>query len=242
MAVEVDHGYYIFTQEPDPPAREADGSGLGGKVNKKKFPSRKSKKVSDAEDLVVDTPVVPSKEITDVFRYNALHDLESVLWIAIHFVTNTERRLASDPFDTSLSLTRRDREIAAELFYNVNARAFAMSQPTGIIEEVLRSLPAPMANVGPILADLKATLVALYKKAEKDPLSIGKDVSSDLHYTLSVGFELIQNELDKIGDVTVKPIKIPIDPSRQARRKRRAIDDLSTCPKKQRLSQLHVFA
>lgn len=252
MAVEVDLGEYIFEPVGELVVPTTDTTG-SSQATKDAYRARKAaRKAGNTKAKVEkDHSVDESRSISDsrptivhVFRYNTLHDFESLLWIAIYFVTNTERRLASDPADTSLNPTKSDREIAAKLFYNVDARSFAMTRTKGIIEQALIHLPTPMRKVGEILAELKATLVGYYQKAEKNPSSIGKSTSVGLHGTFSNEFNRIGEELDKIGDVIVVPIKAPVEPSKQAKSraittgsKRRAADELSTCSKKQKSSQ-----
>ncbi|KAJ3531368.1 hypothetical protein NM688_g7587 [Phlebia brevispora] len=109
-----------------------------------------------------------------VFRYNPLHDLESVFWIATFFLFN------HSPEDTSHAVTKQRKEAANRVLYNQHHHC-AIIRLDGTFEEELASLSKPLEALGRMLEMLRSELTAAYYAAEKDITCITSSVASDLH-------------------------------------------------------------
>lgn len=242
MAVEVDQGEYQYiTTDVKPTAPPQEIKTLS------RLDRQRAEMAGKKQDAAISTPRV-LEEKAPVFRYNTLHDLESVLWIAFDAVVNHERKLASDPQNDAIALTQDEREVAAKLFYNAAERAQAMSLKKGIIDKTLRNLPPPLKEIGASLLLLKEALIAQYKTAEANPASIGADACGELYDTFYLQFMAIRNVLDRTGDVIVEPLEVELDysvrkkprltkGSARSSNKRPAADDLSNGSKKQKSTQ-----
>lgn len=241
MAVEVDQGGYQYLPvKPSLPQPQPQPQPTA--VSRKDL--LRMEHAGKKQDAVGSTLQMSTKT-TYIFSYNPLHDMESVLWIAFHALVNNERKLASDPDSDAIALTEEERETAAKLFYNAAERVNAMRSENGIINKALRNLPEPLKSIGESLLELKALLIDRYTTVEADPASIGANACGDLYDRFDNNFRFIRNTLDKLGDVTVEPIKVELDHSDRVKRrltkgstrsssKRTAADDLSQGSKKQK--------
>lgn len=129
-------------------------------------------------------PVVASKrtEVLEAprppFFHNALHDLESIWWIAVYFLVNKE-------VDSPISYdTEEQRWHAGRLFYNKDAR-FAMFEHPTEFADCIQTLHPSVRDAAQELNVIRKEFVRCYQLAEQDAASIGKDVASNL-YTLMV--------------------------------------------------------
>ncbi|KAF7799154.1 hypothetical protein EIP86_010385 [Pleurotus ostreatoroseus] len=115
-------------------------------------------------------PVIP-------FRYNPLHDLESLWWVAVYFLLKREMRASApdtlDHEDTAIRDREEQRKYADELH--------------------------PVARA---LEDLRQDLVARYTEVEKDPASIDFTCAGGLHERFVAAFQVIAENPD-LKDITV---------------------------------------
>lgn len=127
----------------------------------------------------------PSPIIKDAHRpaffHNALHDLESILWIAIWFLVKKRVKpgLSSVEFDPT-----NQRHLANELFYGAGARLALMSVHNDF-SSWIEDLHSEVQSAARILNQIRRALLRCYLEAEKDLSSIGKDVASSLYESMS---------------------------------------------------------
>ena len=141
------------------------------------------------------------------FHYNPTHDLESLFWIALYFVTNKEVRPAtlynstSDLAATATSTANiplnqthatsppkadssryapdaAQLQFAADHFYTRDARIIALSSAAPL-EKYFKDRPAPFDKLGVYLCELRAQLHAHYAAIEKPGYTIDKRVCEE---------------------------------------------------------------
>ena len=122
----------------------------------------------------VDTP--PCEEI--VFRYNPLHDMESLWWIATYFVL--KRKVDGAAVEQHPNSLATQRHYAAGLFEDsenaMDARQIALTGPS--LPQRLGSLHPCMRTAGGLLDDLRIRLVEAYQEAEKNVSTIDYTVAN----------------------------------------------------------------
>ena len=101
MAVEVDHGTYIYGVEgletdTTPVAPESVGDIINDITTGFDSESSSDSQQSDNHQKPQQTDSsIPTTRTTSSFRYNPTHDLESLFWIALYFVVNKEAQPAA---------------------------------------------------------------------------------------------------------------------------------------------------
>lgn len=119
-------------------------------------------------------------EPTVTFRYNALHDLESLWWIAVYFVFNREvyhDGVACSTSEPGFSLDAQ-RRCAIQLFHDRDARWTTMHSGISFGTRI-QSLHPTARAIARLLEDLRARLVQAYRKAEADISSLDPAACAD---------------------------------------------------------------
>ena len=123
---------------------------------------------------------VPHKGAPTPFRYNPLHDLESLWWIAAFFLFKRDVALDEEDACKPAERTRRQAQtIAAENLFNISRSTLLADFP--VFPTVLTSLHPSVQPIGRRLEDLRKELVETYRNAEKDPSTITHTVADSLH-------------------------------------------------------------
>ncbi|CCM06342.1 uncharacterized protein FIBRA_08597 [Fibroporia radiculosa] len=117
-----------------------------------------------------DTPQAPSEPVEVVFRYNPLHDFESLWWISVYFLFN--KRIAAvdqappPPHDHS-----QQRAFASDIFYSLRGRQVALTNHH-TFQKAVRSLSPVLAKFGKSVNVLRTRVVDRYENIEKNPRTI----------------------------------------------------------------------
>lgn len=145
------------------------------------------------------------------FRYNPVHDLESLWWIAVYFVMNKETwPTPDDPGsqDTHPPLTDDQRSYASSLFYTPQARYLAMADILhGPFDAQAMTWPAHLLEICKRLVELRRFLRAHYNTIEdadfspEDPQAI----HLELYTKFKKVFTAVVQDL-RVQDITVAPI------------------------------------
>ena len=144
-----------------------------------------------------------------VWKYNPLHDLESVFWVALYLLLVSE--LVSDGErlpETLQKYTRRHNALAVKLFNNGTVRMVVMQSSTGL-QNYLVSLHPGIDAIARHLDDMRSCLVAAFQAAEKD--LEGKTISYPDALGLYNQFDADLNKITKLLKGPGRDIKIAID-------------------------------
>lgn len=154
-----------------------------------------------------------------VFRYNPLHDFESLWWIAVYFfVTGTLRIIPPAGCDTApekypvepwyKSEVRRmalQHRMAEELFVHCSTRRLAMVNLDWFASD-MSVMHQTMGSVGTGLDRIRRTLAGAYKGVENDVGNIPLYAASSVYTAFHQFFLGIQTRLKSDGDVIVAPL------------------------------------
>ncbi|PSS18947.1 hypothetical protein PHLCEN_2v3163 [Hermanssonia centrifuga] len=204
--VEVDGPSYMFLPPPKlpPPSRPIDRKARmarwAASYDDPSLPPPALRKRSPRQE----EPKAPriSKYGNLVFRYNPLHDLESVWWMAVYFVFNREVDIDDDGVDTETRRMESQRQFARELFYQAIPRLRVMASEA-FFGSHLDCLHPSIAPIGEILEDARIELVAGYRRAEEDIQTIGRHAANGLHAEFKQQFLIIANQL-RMNDLPLR--------------------------------------
>ncbi|KAJ3545073.1 hypothetical protein NM688_g5672 [Phlebia brevispora] len=112
------------------------------------------------------------------FRYNPLHDLESLFWIATYFLFN------ATPEDRDATMTVYRKQITQRLLHEEEQRDRCI-RLDGCYRYDLDVLPKNLRKLGLVLEDWRSQLTAAFYDAEKDCASITPSTGSGLHEQLA---------------------------------------------------------
>ncbi|KAJ3552850.1 hypothetical protein NM688_g3932 [Phlebia brevispora] len=149
------------------------------------------------------TPSV-SDDALPIFRYNAIHDLESLWWIAVYFIVCHEVVDDDDNGSDLYDLAHTQRNFASELFWTADNRVHALTNPHYFLREVLRLHPS-VRQIGVALNEIREEMVSLYLHVEEDIYSIGFEVAEALHDEFGRCFDTLWRALEE-KDVVVRPL------------------------------------
>ncbi|KAF7790445.1 hypothetical protein EIP86_001400 [Pleurotus ostreatoroseus] len=172
MAVEVDRQEYLFL--PTKTTAYVPPSPISAEDLRALVMGEKSPSLDSDPSVPEDTADAPANNAP--FRYNALHDLESLWWIAVYFVFK-KQILDVSKGDTEAQVipVSEDHRAAAErLFYDRPQRCFVMTVGT-FFEQYIYKIPPVLQPHARVLQNLKLMLAAAYEKAEKNLSSITLD-------------------------------------------------------------------
>lgn len=143
---------------------------------------------------------------TDVaFRYNPLHDLESVWWIAVYFLF--KKKVAHDSGEDSAYKKRLTTQMvyANQLFYNEAKRVRVMTTSTKF-PAMLRCLHPAVQGLGRVLEDIRQELTHLYWMAEQNIAAIDHQVAGLLHQHFAQSLLEISEDLCiEVGPLSPEP-------------------------------------
>lgn len=167
-----------------------------------------------SEESPPDPPRTTQTENNDLLnvpvRYNPLHDLESLWWVALYFLLKREPR--QDPESSGMNHVdgrhrEQQRAYADRVFSERDTRAGIMVLSNFYIDaaEVLHPIMHPALG---ILCRLQQSLVERYTEVEKHSTSIPFSCAEGLHETfITALFEIA--ELDQLDNITLHPLPPP---------------------------------
>ncbi|KAJ3529562.1 hypothetical protein NM688_g7838 [Phlebia brevispora] len=151
-------------------------------MRENELPAQRPKPPSPSRD--VETPTAKRSisplvvRVARNFRYNPLHDLESLFWIAAYFLFKTTGA------DMGVDEIERQQEAASALLYDHYQHSDAI-RLDGVFEQALYSLDSDVQKVGLVLEEWRAQLATAFYAAEKDRSSITSSVGAELYETLA---------------------------------------------------------
>ncbi|KAJ3558270.1 hypothetical protein NM688_g1023 [Phlebia brevispora] len=203
MAVEVDRQRYPLQLRPDnailPQVRE-------------KYPE----KCAAAEKKFAEDPTLLGQNPSG-FRYNALHDLESLWWIAAYYLIMKEVVDCSAPVETGPSeeegtdpfvASHAQKVFATDIFITRELRRFCFTLASIFAETVHEVIPERLWKIAQKLEDLREELMCRYYAEELDCESIDSTSADGLHEIFHDTFLGIA-ELEENQGLTVRPFTVP---------------------------------
>ncbi|KIP01539.1 hypothetical protein PHLGIDRAFT_17129, partial [Phlebiopsis gigantea 11061_1 CR5-6] len=158
---------------------------------------------SSASEPEAEVETVAATRTPDVFKYNPLHDLESVWWVALYMLLCStpykDPKMDQDAWEMHL---RNHASLAADAFDNIEFRGRAMAS-TGNIWPVLETLLPPFAAVGAKLEEIREHVVAAFLNAEEDIPAIDFTVANSVYGFILVTFTKITKSLEGKKDIKI---------------------------------------
>ncbi|KAF7795020.1 hypothetical protein EIP86_006164 [Pleurotus ostreatoroseus] len=197
MAYEVDNGAYMFIPSAHniPAVREDHDESAMLKENAERM-KRGEPLLSPPRHLLAHGPESAIPQLPS-FRYNHLHDLESLWWIAVYFVVH---QIPDGGTDQD---SRRQRRIARGLFWNGSKR-FNVLKCLGYFEDEMRSLHSSLHRIAQYVEEARRVLVSGYWSLEGRLQDPRPDLT--LHNRLVRKFWSIAATIEK-ADPLVNPIE-----------------------------------
>ncbi|CCM03683.1 uncharacterized protein FIBRA_05827 [Fibroporia radiculosa] len=143
----------------------------------------------------------PAESMPVAFRYNPLHDFESLWWMSVYFLLNKKiRRVDQKNPPPHQYVQQRIR--AAEIFYSLASRKSALSwEPE--FQFVIESLSPSVHNIGEAANVLRSSLVARYREIERDTENIGHTAAGTIHEDFAVIFGVVARTP---GEILIGPL------------------------------------
>ncbi|KAF7799156.1 hypothetical protein EIP86_010387 [Pleurotus ostreatoroseus] len=191
IAVEVRSRQYMFY---DKPARKDSSFAVHGARDNLALVRQKMRAAQNAAQSASNTvPTLPSTapETRMVkfhpFRYNILHDLESVWWVAVYFLLKRQAVIAGELIDTCPKLER----VIDSLFGDRSERFIFLSQGQGCTQ-VYNLVHPTLRPVVDKLDEIREALINAYNEAEEDPTQkVQINVSCQLYTLMGNAFQAI---------------------------------------------------
>lgn len=180
---------------------------------------------SDEEVTILPAPDGTETKSTMVFKHNPLHDLESVLWLALYLLLCTMLHLEK-PLDMpdevwQMHADAKD-EVAALLFHDGKKRISFITSDSTFMSMTIRLHPR-IRGICSALEKLRSLLSSAYKFAESEPenrlkfrqilrvtmavpFSREGTLPKPLHHAFAHVFRKISRDLARDGDVTFQKI------------------------------------
>lgn len=165
--------------------------------------ARYEKRAADIESRrdALKHPFSHARPVSPRFRYNPLHDLESIWWIAMYFLAKKE--IVDPHLDMIASEAQRD--YASKLFrhHDQTARNDTFFLYTEF-QQGMQTLPEHVSGIVHGLAFLRTELWGRYSAEEADPSMIDHTCANGLHERFHEMLENIANA-DENAARTVRP-------------------------------------
>ena len=170
---------------------------------------RKPKSFSDSEtdsylssnaSIQTPQPVEPSPP----FRYNPVHDVESLWWVAVYFIVNKEVVGFDWSSREAVENLRNQRRLGLSLFERCMGRQ-GFVQYRGRCADWMRKLHPDVRQCGKILESCRQLLVGTYTAAEKDPENVGFEVAGRIHKGMRDRFHHVAAVASATHNVHVRP-------------------------------------
>lgn len=201
MAVEIHVSGYIFRPPPPPLSLSPEPDAALGK----KITEAVMNNGIGLQELLASIPHKgrPPARPTYPFRYNPLHDMESLWWMAIYFLC--KRDLAATEAAGSEADARRAanlRQWTNRLFYDALDRRFAL-RDGDTLECALSGLRPSLRLAAAMIRLWRRILVGCYTRIEKDIPSITHRAADGLHDTFKC-------HLLEVADTVAEPPLPPV--------------------------------
>ncbi|KAF7795938.1 hypothetical protein EIP86_007105 [Pleurotus ostreatoroseus] len=197
MACEIETQLYLFLPGLTPPTTPDD-------------PQKRSSKPLSISTLVDEYEEGIQRELpaAPAIRYNPLHDLESLWWIAVYFIVKREVVDESDPETFGRVASIAQRNYAAQLFDAPTLRQVTFQDHCHFLQntESLQPIIQPIAKR---LNTLRCILISRYRATERDLENIGRDSAGEIHQEFYQMFQTIA-EADYYKNLKVRPFT-PLD-------------------------------
>ncbi|KAJ3556690.1 hypothetical protein NM688_g1890 [Phlebia brevispora] len=142
------------------------------------------------------------------FRYNPLHDLEALWWIAVYFTVNREVDSANGEETGIQGATSSQRHFAQQLFYDLNKRQTVMLSSTWF-ENQLECLHPSLEDVGYVLNDMLILLRTAYTAAEKSIELIDFDIADGAYGQMCANIQEAA-EICKKANISMRRFGTPV--------------------------------
>ncbi|KAJ3541551.1 hypothetical protein NM688_g6067 [Phlebia brevispora] len=210
-AVEVDSNSYKFKLDELPSAYMKERyPDMLDKFEKFEEEYRAERKARESFEFLVNFTVTTKER--PPFRYNPLHDLESLWWIAVYFIVAGECIDSANPSTNPRSSDALDtqRRYAMGLFQHRRRRTNTLSCADDFLEGV-QALPSFLDDVISGLEYLRRELCFCYSVREVDVESIDHNCAKGVHELFHQVFTTLAAN-DKIRRLTVRPFTSPVTP------------------------------
>lgn len=172
MPVEVNiqcYGFRPLEASPSPNTRDSDT------IFDIVFGEGKAERIPSSPSADTDEEVKRAE-----FRYNPLHDFESLWWVAIHFIVKREvvDSAEVDPAMGLRTVSDEQRIWAAELSYDPACR-LSMMVTEGMLADRISVLHPSIQPIARRLEGLRTRLTAAYRRAEADLSSLDYTTCAD---------------------------------------------------------------
>ncbi|KAJ3558269.1 hypothetical protein NM688_g1025 [Phlebia brevispora] len=203
-AVEVETSTYRFTTTQGKPVLPSTPE-KSMSVLKNLFRGSNTGIALDREPPVQIDPS-PSRPVTPLpeapFRYNPLHDLESLWWTAVYFFVHCDISLDGHPY----AATEDQRYEAQRLFGDSGYDRFTTIDTTTEFKKAMNSLHPSMRDVAATLDTLRDMLCKVYRSAEQDTFAIDHTVARGLYHFFATRFHRMADQFKDSG-ITVHRIR-----------------------------------
>ena len=135
------------------------------------------------------------------FRYNPLHDMESLWWIAVYLVINREVDVEDTSDEVAARLIQQKR-FAAQLFHRKDERYLAITSNNFFLRHLPQLHPS-LSTVGSMLFETLVLLCDAYLEAEKSDVPDCR-AADDLHEEFHRCFQTAMESL-ATRDIHVRP-------------------------------------
>ncbi|KAI0922893.1 hypothetical protein AcV5_009760 [Taiwanofungus camphoratus] len=126
------------------------------------------------------------------FRYNPLHDLESVWWVAVYFLF--KKRVVRDSEDPAYNKQLKTQMVyASKLFYG--KERLAVLGHVEAFSDMLGCLDLAVQKLAQVLENIRQELTDRYYQAERQVATIDHKVADGLHKRFSKAFRDIRKGL-----------------------------------------------
>lgn len=139
-----------------------------------------------------------------LFRYNPLHDLESVWWVAVYFlVTRDVTKVGEEqPSERSLSDINAQQQWASDIFWHGDRR-FCVMRGAFYFRQQGKCLHPSLHPLMAIFDKARRCLVRGYTAAEENMDNMTFDLADGIHGELVLYFDAILDILEATSDIHV---------------------------------------
>ena len=152
-----------------------------------------------------DIPLVEDSPLDEPgpLRYHPLHDLESLWWVAVYFVTHSV--VSDSPTSDDTEQISSQRMLASQLFWGFDAaRERAMTSETWFALRI-RCLHPSLKLVSQVLERVRRLLAEAYSRAEKDLDPIQLEAIDTVYDPVRTCLQAVAEKL-RDNDIIVHPL------------------------------------
>ncbi|KAI0922904.1 hypothetical protein AcV5_009769 [Taiwanofungus camphoratus] len=204
IAVEIDSQKYLFKSRP------VNNSSSGN--NDDDTSDIESTALDERPDGLPLRKQDTSNRMNIRFRYNPLHDLESVWWVAVYFLF--KKRVVRDSEDPAYNKQLKTQMVyASKLFYG--KERLAVLGHVEAFSDMLGCLDPAVQKLAQVLENIRQELTDRYYQAERQVATIDHKVADGLHKRFSKAFRDIRKGLC----IEMGPLSLELRQNHQAQMK-----------------------